>query len=214
MDKIITKKEVEHRLNECFTDLLAQENFKLRKSNSLIIRKSQSKVESIFFRVLNYWPLCQEIKCVIFDIRFDKVEEVVNPFLAKYNFFNMEGAKMTSTIGDFISYNMKIDKYEDVDNFINVNKDTIKTKILDYFVRYNTMEDANILMKEQILNNDSGLYYIERTLMQSLTLMKLCNDSDFQDLSQTYMKLYSSWGGFKEKGLMAINDLIEYLSKN
>jgi hypothetical protein len=43
--------------------------------------------------------------------------------------------------------------------------------------------------------------------------MKLCGDSDFEKLSKEYIKIYCSWGGHNEKGLMAIEDLIAYLSK-
>jgi len=209
----ITAKNVREKLVAILESMLLEDNFKLKKSNSFIVRKSKNKTETIFFKVLNFWPLCTEIEHVIFDIRFDKIEEIVNPFLAKYNFFNIEGTKTTPTIGNFISYNTKIVNFEDVDNFIDLNMNDIKAKTLDYFVKYNTMDEANILMKEQILNDNSGLYYVERNLMQSLTLMKLCNDSDFEYLPQTYIKLYSSWGGFKERGLIAINDLIEYLSR-
>jgi hypothetical protein len=210
----ITAKNVREKLVATLESMLLEDNFKLKRSNSFIVRKSKNKTESVFFKILNYWPLCAEIEHVLFDIRFDKVEEIVNPFLAKYNFSNIEGTKTTSTIGNLISYNTKVVNFEDVDNFIALNMNNIKAKVLAYFIKYSTMNEANVLMKEQILNDDSGLYYVERNIMQSLTLMKLCNDSDFEYLSQTYIKLYSSWGGFSERGLMTINDLIEYLSNN
>jgi hypothetical protein len=216
MEEIIigpTKKEVQTKLNETLSNLLFNDSFKLKKSSGVICRRTQGKVESIYFRIINYWPLCQEIGCVMFDVRFDKVEDIVNPFLAKYNFFNIEGTKTTSTIGNLIDYNTRIDKIEDVDKFIYLHIKDIKEKILDYFFKYNKISAANQLYKSQILTDNSGLYYVERPVMQSLTLMRLCNDSDFEELSQKYKEIYTSWGGYKERGLNAINDLIGYLLK-
>ncbi|MDR2127059.1 MAG: hypothetical protein LBP63_09555 [Prevotellaceae bacterium] len=72
----ITKKEVQNKLNNTLIGLLLEDNFKLRKSSGFIYRTTQGKVESIYFRIINYCPLCQEIGCVMFDVRFDKVEDI------------------------------------------------------------------------------------------------------------------------------------------
>ncbi|MDR1198919.1 MAG: hypothetical protein LBK94_07930 [Prevotellaceae bacterium] len=216
MDKIITKKEVKQKLVNQLESILITDNFKLNKSTGFINRKSQGKLESVFFRVLNYWPLCQEIEYVGFSIRFDTVEKIVNTFLSKYNFFNIECTKNTSTIGNSIFFNARIDNIENVDNFIHLHMNDIKQKVFDYFTKYNTIKDANQYKKNQILNDTSslkGLNYHVDNFMQSLTLMKLCNDPDFEDLSQKYKELYTSWGGCEEVGIKAINDLIEYLSR-
>jgi hypothetical protein len=149
----------------------------------------------------------------MFDIRFDRVEEIVNAFLAKYNFFNIDGTKTTSTVSDLMYYETRIDNDEDINHFIQLHMCNIKMKVMDYFTKYNTMNNANNHLKNQILTDESGLYHIERCLMQSLTLMKLCNDIDFEWLSQKYKEIYVSWGGYEEKGLEAINDLIECLYK-
>jgi hypothetical protein len=145
----ITKKEVQRKLNNALTDLLIEDNFKLKKSNGFINRKSKNKLESIFFRVINYWPLCQEIDYVGFSIRFDAVEEIVNPFLSKYNFFNIEFTKGTSTIGNSIFYNTRIDTLSAVDKFIDIHINNIKTEVLDYFSKYKTMDDVNLLKKNK-----------------------------------------------------------------
>jgi hypothetical protein len=217
MDKIITKKEVKQKLISQLENILINDNFKFKKSTGIINRKSQGKLESVFFRVLNYWPLCQEIEYVGFSIRFDVVEEIVNAFLSQYNFFNIEFTKNTSTIGYSIFFNARIDNNTDVDNFIRLHINDIKVKVLDYFTKYNTINDANQYKKNQILNDTSslkGLNYHVDNFMQSLTLMKLCNDPAFEELSQKYKEIYTSWVGCEERGIKAINDLIEYLSKN
>ena len=211
METIVTTKEVKQKLTHSMESTLVDCNFKLKKSNGFIIRKSKGKTENVFFRILNYWPLCQEIDYAGFSIRFDAVEEIVNPFLAKYDFFNIECTKTTATIGDSIYYNTRIDKIEDVDKFIHLHLNNIKQKVLDYFSQYDSINNANRLKKNQILTDNSGLSYSEHNLMQSLTLMKLCNDSDFGELTQKYKDLYSNWGGYEEKGINAINDLIEYI---
>jgi hypothetical protein len=213
MEKIITKKEVEQKLNETLNSLLLSDGFKLRKSDGFIIRKSQAMIESIFFRVLNYWPLCQEIDYIGFSIRFDRVEEIVNPFLSKYNFLNIAGTKKTSTIGDSIFFNIRIDKDEDINEFIYLYMNDIKEKILSYFKKNGNINDVNQYKKDRILTDNNGLNYIEHNLLQSITLMKLCNDPDFENLSQRYKELYASWGGQKETGFQAMDDLINYLSR-
>ena len=47
--------------------------------------------------------------------------------------------------------------------------------------------------------------------MQSLTLMKLCNDPDFDVLCDKYKELYVPFVGQEITGRKALDNLIEYL---
>jgi hypothetical protein len=144
----ITKKEVQSKLNNALTDLLLEDKFKLKKSNGFIIRKSPNKEESICFGIINYWPLCQKIDYVGFHIRFDNVEKIVIPFLFKYDFFNVKGLKAAITVGDSIFFNEEVNKDSDIDKFIHLHINNIKIKIFDYFTKYNTINQANMLKKK------------------------------------------------------------------
>jgi hypothetical protein len=209
----ITKKAVETKLINSLLELLKDDGFVLRKNDGFLIRKSKSKVESVYFRIVNYWPLCQRIDYMGFSVRFDKIEEIVNPFLAKYGFFNIAGSKKTATILSSIWYEIdNIITEKDVDNFIALHMNNIKTKVLDYFNMHSNIYDVNNIQKKKIIN-DKGIDYDGGNLLKSLTLMKLCGDIDFDTMKIKYRQLLNpSWERYQEMCAM-YDDLVEYLSR-
>jgi hypothetical protein len=209
----ITKKAVETKLVNSLLELLQSEKFVLRKSDGFLIRKSKEKVESIYFRIVNYWPLCQRIDYAGFSVRFDKIEEIVNPFLSKHGFFNIEGTKKTATVCSSIWYEIdNIITEKDVDNFIASYMNNIKTKVLDYFNTHSNIYDVNNSQKKNIIN-DNGVDYDGGNLLKSLTLIKLCGDRDFDDMKIKYRQLLNpSWERYQEMCAM-YDDLVEHLSK-
>ncbi|MDR2127060.1 MAG: hypothetical protein LBP63_09560 [Prevotellaceae bacterium] len=216
MEEIIIspkKKEVETILITSLLNLVLEDGFIHRKKDNTIIRNSKTGFESFWFDVLNYWPYCEKIESVVYSIRFNQIEDIVNPILYKNGLHKVEYPKTSITICQNISFCKEIYKHEELDIFIKLYINQIKENGMSFYEKFNNINKVNIYKKGKILTDNSGLYYIESNLMQSLTLMKLCNDSDFEELVQKYKTLYSNWGGYKEKGMSAINDLIEYLSK-
>ncbi|MDR2127061.1 MAG: hypothetical protein LBP63_09565 [Prevotellaceae bacterium] len=213
MEKIITKKEVQQKINEALSSLLLNDGFKLRKKDGFIVRKNPNKTESIYFHILNYWPLCQEVESVMFHIRFDEVENIINPILSKHGLFNMEFAKTSSTIRTWIDFNVKIDKYEDIDKFISLYMIDIKEKLLTYFEQNEDMCNINISEKSIILKQKSDLSNHIDTIMRSLILAKLCSDTDLEELCIKYKKLIKPFYGQEQQNFAAYDDLVRYLSK-
>ena len=82
-----------------------------------------------------------------------------------------------------------------------------------YFETYRNIETVNILKKKEILKENIKTNFLIKNLMQSLTLLKLCNDPDFEKLSEMYKGLYIPWVGQEQSGPKALDELIDYLNK-
>jgi hypothetical protein len=210
METVITKKEVETKLVTTLLENVSREGFVLRKKDNSIVCKSKLGFKSLSCSILNYWPYCEEINCIGFEIRINQVEEIINPIKAKYDLFNIAFSKTTPTILDTILFNTKVFAKEDVDKFIRNNMTSIIKQAFLFFDKYADIESINIDKKNMILqNNETGLNSITR----SLILMKLCNDNDFDIMKIKYRHLLKPIYGQEKEELTVYDDLLEYLSR-
>lgn len=213
----MTKRYVFNEIVTQVSENLKNEGFEYQKSNGRILRVYPEGFDVIIFKIVDYWPVF-EIETFL-GIRINKVEDIVNLFL-KYSFASPKYMKYTETIGT--SYMVlsgakenciKFETEEDFNKAIKELIILIKNKGLDYFKKHRHVETANTLKKTQILSEDNGINYVIGNLMQSLTLMKLCNDPDFEKLRVKYKELYVPFVGEEESGRKAMDDLIEYLKE-
>jgi hypothetical protein len=223
----ITKKEVQRKLTESLLDLVENEGFRLRKKDNMIIRKTPTGFESFCFLLVNYWPLCQEIEAVGFSIRFNAVEEITVPIEAKNGIrASMEFAKTSTTIHGGHEFNTTVVNKNDVDDFIFTNMNKIREDGLSFFSKYNDILNTNAYYKNRILNdkNDVHVEWDWHPISNSLTLMKLCGDKDFDEMKIKYKQLLEiryrqiadlthkkHWA--EESTFAAYDNLVEYLSK-
>lgn len=188
--------------------------FRFIKSKERIIRKHEIGFDIIIFHIIDYNPLF-EIDFTL-RTRINKVEEIVNMFM--HDRMNPDFMNLTETVSisykelsklenDYMEVNSEENLYQTIDILISL----IKTKGLSFFERNKNINKVNEIKKELILK---GEYRDRRTIMQSLTLMKLCKDPDFDELSEKYKKIYIPFAGEEEIGLKAINDLIAYLKND
>jgi hypothetical protein len=104
---------------------------------------------------------------------------------------------------------IEIETEKELENAIKELTELIQDKGLAFFEKHRNLEVVNAIKKEQILNKE---HTVIGNVMQSLTLMKLCNDPDFDVLCEKYKELYVPFVGEEETGTKAINDLIAYLT--
>lgn len=213
----MTKRYVTNEVRSKLSENLKNNGFKYIKSKERIMREHEAGFDVIYSRIIDYNPVFQ-IEFSI-AIRLDAVENIVNMFLGE-EIINPQYKHLTSTIAS--SYDIMTNSEE---NYMEVNNEEelekaiqnliklIKDKGLCFFETYRDLNAANILKRTQILEDTSGLSYILENLMQSLTLLKLCNDPDFDKLCDKYRKLYVPWVGQEKAGRKAMDDLIEYLRK-
>ena len=164
----------------------------------------------ILLHVLDYSPIFQ-IELFL-SVRIDIVENIVNDFIPNRN---PQFMKYTETIGT--SYKelsgakenlIEISTEKELDNAINEFIKIIRDKGLAFFEKYQNIEMVNAEIKKQILNKEYNYIGI---IMQSLSLMKLCNDPDFDVLCDKYKELYVPFVGEEIKGREALDNLIKYL---
>jgi hypothetical protein len=211
----MNKKQVTNLVRQGVSEGLKEYGFKFIKSKERILREHEAGFDVIYARVIDYNPIFQ-IEFSI-AIRLERVEAIVNNFLDE-EIQNPTFNSLTTTIAS--SYDIMTGTKENCIEIKNEMEleDAIKQLInllkgygLEFFNRYRSLQETNLLKKKQIRHDESGLSYILTNLMQSLTLMKLCNDPDFNELSEKYKKLYVPWAGQEESGRKALNDLIEHL---
>lgn len=207
---MMTKKYVFTETAKRIEDRFKTEGFKFVKSNGRILNKYASGFDVIILKVLDY-TFDFQIETFL-GLRINKVEEVVNKFMPNRN---PKFMKFTETIG--ASYmvlsgakenHIEIETEKELDNAINELTELIENKGLAFFERHRNLEVVNAIKKEQILKSKHNVI---TNIMQSLTLMKLCNDPDFDELCGKYKEIYVPFVGEEETGIKSINDLIAYL---
>jgi len=222
----ITKKAVETKLTTSLLELLSNEGFALKKKDKTIVRKTKTGFEDFYFRVLNYWPYCTEIETIGFSIRFNAVEEIIAPIEVKNGIrASMEFAKTSTTVGDWREFNIKIFNGTELDNFIDVHINKIKEDGLSFFSKYGDIYNTNVYYKNRVLNDKDDLHveWDWHPIANSLTLMKLCDDKDFDEIKIKYRQMLETryrqiedlthekqWQ--EERAFAAYDDLVEYLS--
>lgn len=215
----LTKKYVYNKIIETISDNLKVFGFQFVKSKDRIIRKHEDGFDAIIVKVVDYNPVFQ-IE-LYFRSRIDCVENIINKYQANIsnnaflllsetcsaNYQELSGAKM-----DFI----EVKNENELDKAIHEIKSLIEAKVMSFYDQNRDIHKLNNIKKKQILENhqDISLYHNRRSLMQSLILMRLCNDPDFNSLKDKYKKLYVPFVGEEEVGKKAINDLIIYLENN
>ena len=230
MDEIvvsITKKAVETKLLTALLEVLPNEEFVLKKKDKRIVRKTKSGFEEFYFRILNYWPYCAEIENVSFSVRFNEVEEITVPIEVKNGIrAGMEFAKTSTTVGNWHEFKIKLFNEKDIDNFIHTHINKIKEKGLLFFSKHNDIYSTNLYYKNKVLNDksDAHIEWNWRWISNSLTLMKLCGDKDFDEMKIKYRQLLEArfqkitdltyekhWE--EDNVFAAYDDLVECLSK-
>ena len=212
----MTKKDVFDLTVQCVVKEIEENGFKFIKSKERIIRKTDDGYDAILFRVVDYCTSFQ----IVFDIRTrtNVVEDILNKFMA--DCMNPQFMSLTETI--IMSYqelsNSKVNYIEIAsDEQLNIAISEIIGLItgigMDFFEQNKNVEKVNVRKKNAILYEHKGLgmHHDRRTLMQSLILMKLCNDPDFDLLKYKYKELYVPFDGEEISGPKAIDDLISYL---
>lgn len=211
----MTKRYVFTETAKRIEESLKKKGFKFIKSNGRIINKYPGGFDEIILKVLDYAPVFQVQ--MILRVRIDSVESIVNKF-QEYSFASPQFMKYTETIGTNYMVlsrakenHIEIETEKELDNAINELIKLIQDKGLAFFEKHRDIETVNAIKKEQILKDKHTAI---NNLMQSLTLMKLCKDSDFDKLCEKYKEYYVPFVGEEETGPKAINDLIEYLKVN
>lgn len=207
---MMTKRYVFSKAAMCIEENFKLEGFRFIKSNSRILKKYYGGFNLILLHVLDYSPIFQ-IELFL-SVRIDIVENIVNDFIPNRN---PQFMKYTETIGT--SYKelsgakenlIEISTEKELDNAINEFIKIIRDKGLAFFEKYQNIEMVNAEIKKQILNKEYNYIGI---IMQSLSLMKLCNDPDFDVLCDKYKELYVPFVGEEIKGREALDNLIKYL---
>lgn len=211
---MMTKKHVFTEIAKRIEERFKLDGFKFIKSNGRILNKYSSGFDVIILKVLDYAPAFQLQMSL--RVRIDSVENIVNKF-QEYSFASPKFMKFTETIGT--SYmvlsgakenHIEIESEEELDNAINELVKLIQDKGFAFFEKHRNIEMVNAIKKEQILKDE---HTVITNLMQSLTLMKLCNDSDFDEFCNKYKELYVPFAGEEETGRIALDDLINYLKR-
>ncbi len=193
---------------------LKSDGFEYIKSRQRIIKKHSMGFDVIYARVIDYNPLFWIESSI--GIRINKVEDIVNQFLDE-RFQNPEFNHLSTTEGTSYAAMTGIDDDVEVNNEDELNnaiQDIIKVmkeKGLHFFEKHRNLENLNLYKKKGILEDTMGGAYVLTNLMQSLTLMKLCNDSDFDKLSIQYKKGLVPWAGEEEASHEVLDNLINYL---
>jgi hypothetical protein len=211
----MTKAYVFNQTTKEVTDFLNEHGFQYKKSHGRIMKLIDDGFFGIIINIIDYRPVFQ-IEMYL-GVRLDAIEEIVNRFL-EWTFANPKFMKYTETIStSYKALSGAKDNYIEVESESQLQERIkeltllIKEKGLVFFEKNRSLNNVNLHKKQIILNDTSGIAHILTNLMQSLTLMKLCNDPDFDVLSEKYKKLYVAWEGQEESGRKALDDLIEFL---
>jgi hypothetical protein len=214
---MMNKKYVINKIRTQIVESLKNEDFIYVKAKERIIRYHEDGFDAVYTRVIDYAPIFQIEYSIA--IRLNIVEDIINKFFGE-ELFNPKGKPLTTTVG--LSYDLmsktklnyiEISTEHELESSIQELIELTKDIGYSFFKEYRNLSTTNELKKNQILNDKTGLSYILRNLMQSLTMMKLCNDPDFDELCEKYRKLYVPWEGQEESGRKALNDLILFLKE-
>jgi hypothetical protein len=214
----MTKRYVYEQIAKNLDAALKIDGFKFIKSKERIIRHHSSGFDVVIFHIVDYNPVF-EIDFFL-RTRIDEVENIVNRFML--DCMNQDFMPLTETIS--LPFKTLSGTEED---FISIKNDSelvlaiekiewlIKSKGISFFAHNHDVQKVNQAKKNQVLNEHKGLslYHDRRTLMQSLTLMKLCNDPDFDHLKDKYKQLYVPFAGEEVTGRKALEDLINVLQE-
>ena len=208
----MTKRYVFTETAKRIEESLKTEEFKFIKSNGLILNKYPTGFDVVILKVLDYAPIFQ-IETYL-GIRIDQVEEIVNKF-QEYSFASPQFMKYTETVGtSYMALSgakeniIEIETEKELDQAIDELINIIREKGLAFYEKHRDIKLVNRKKKDEIING--GINHITN-ILQSLTLMKLCEDPDFDKLSEKYKEVYVPFAGEEHIGLNAINDLIFYL---
>lgn len=208
------KKDAFNRIAKSLEENLRDYGFVYRKSDGRILRFHPNGFDVILIDVLDYWPVF-EVRTFL-CIRLEEVENIVNMFIPN---FNPKFMKYSTTIATSYmvlsgadSNEIEFETEEELDAAISTLTMLIKDKGLKYFDEHRSLEVVNRIKKEQIIIERNESYNVINNLMQSIVLMYLCNDPDFDTLCAEYKKIYIPFLGEEELGNKALDDLIHYLS--
>ena len=216
MDEVIsitTREAKEFLLNNLELDL-KKFGFKKNIKQSHLKRRHSLGFDIIGIGLLNYWPLNISINTIGITTRINKVENIVNPFIPK-EYFNHEYSSTTVTILDQLKediQNIELVFYDDLPPAYLAVKDLIETKGLIILERNSDLQKLNKELKDRILlGQEKGWVHSISCLMQSLTLMYLCNDALFDEFSERYKAFKLPQDNREAIGKKALTDLIVYL---
>lgn len=208
------KKDAFSRIAKSLEDNLRDYGFVYRKSDGRILRFHPNGFDVILIDILDYWPVF-EIRTFL-SIRLEEVENIVNMFIPRRNPKFMKYSTTIATsymvLSGADSNEIEFETEEELDAAISTLTKLIRDKGLKYFDEYRSLEVVNRIKKEQLVGDNNERYNVINNLMQSIVLMYLCNDPDFNILCDKYKKIYIPFLGEEELGIKAMDDLIHYLS--
>jgi len=191
------------------------EGFEYIKSKQVIIRKHNMGFDGIYTRVIDYNPIFKIEPSI--DIRINKVEEIVNQFLDErftnpiFNHLSTTEGTSYAVLSGAKENCIEINNEEALNRAITELTVVIREKGLKFFEENRNIEKVNSFKKNRILDDKMGASRLLTNLMQSLTLMKLCKDSDFEKLSMKYREILIPWGGEEDASYEVLDNLISYL---
>lgn len=214
----MTKRFVFEKIASSIAEKFNEHGFIYNKTNGRILSIHKEGFDVIIFHIVDYNPIYE----IYFSLRtrLDKVEETINKFM--HDRMNPKSMPLTETISirykelagsenDFI----EVKSDEELEKAVKEIVALIKEDGLLFFENNHHIQKVNKMKKSHILFKPEGNVQFRdiRTIMQSLTLMKLCNDPDFEELCNKYKELYVPFVGEEETGRNAIDDLITYLKQ-
>lgn len=237
MEEIITKKTVIETIGKELEIKLNSYGFKFVKSKQHLIRKNKEGFDRILLDTISGYPYNHQELVIQFVVRINKVENIIELFYDG-RFRNMEFAKISGT--DFTDYEhlkeendktfysdsylkcelckasgTSLDKEfvlhnkKDIEKASSFLKDFVELKGLHFFEQNKSIEYLNKKIKNSLIKNVYGADL--RTIMNSLVLMKLCGDEDYNVLLPKYIEWLHPAHGFEKDSHDALNEIIQYL---
>gem|GEM_PF-6400390 len=213
---IMGKRDICNRVLNYLASNLENVGFKFIKKKERILRYHHLGFDVIIFNVVDYNSVFE----VDFSLRtrIDDVENIVNQFML--DCMNPKFMALTETVAiSFQELSNSTNEVIKVTNEAQLEQASldilllIQEKGMRFYEQNRDLKKLNEFLKIQILEKHGGigLHHDRRTLMQSLTAMRLCDDPEFLRLEDKYKELYVPFAGEEEIGRKAIDDLIRFL---
>jgi len=210
------KRDICNRVLNYLASNLENVGFKFIKKKERILRYHHLGFDVIIFNVVDYNSVFE----VDFSLRtrIDDVENIVNQFML--DCMNPKFMALTETVAiSFQELSNSTNEVIKVTNEAQLEQASldilllIQEKGMRFYEQNRDLKKLNEFLKIQILEKHGGigLHHDRRTLMQSLTAMRLCDDPEFLRLEDKYKELYVPFAGEEEIGRKAIDDLIRFL---
>ena len=176
-------------MTEYFEKHLGSEYDFILEDDGVYIYKKSTNV-CVVVGWINWYPEIQfRSKCIILR-RIDKVENILQPILKKYNITQAHYNDFVGTIHEFLD----LSKYDDFSKKINIENETggIVKKLFELIKsRIDPIENASIssiFLKTENMPMEEMVDYINQPLALRRMIFKfLAKSSDFEEFSENYI---------------------------